>query len=96
MLRAGGAGDKLGPAAPEVTKSQQAEKDKPEIAKIGSKSEVVISGRRLLCKILRAVSRFRVGGADMLRAGGAGDKLGPAAPEDPAERKTVPALSASP
>ncbi|KWU47034.1 hypothetical protein RHOSPDRAFT_28125 [Rhodotorula sp. JG-1b] len=36
-----------------ITKSQQAEKDKPEIAKIGSKSEVVISGRRLLCKICR-------------------------------------------
>ncbi|GAA5983367.1 hypothetical protein JCM10908_000256 [Rhodotorula pacifica] len=33
--------------------SQQAEKDKPEIAKIGSKAEVVISGRRLLCKICR-------------------------------------------
>ena len=38
-----------------ITKSQQAEKDKPEIAKIGSKSEVVISGRRLLCKICRCV-----------------------------------------
>lgn len=38
-----------------ITRSQQAEKDKPEIAKIGSKSEVVISGRRLLCKICRCV-----------------------------------------
>lgn len=39
-----------------ITKSQQqAEKDKPEIAKIGSKAEVVISGRRLLCKICRCV-----------------------------------------
>ncbi|GAA5863296.1 hypothetical protein JCM3774_000846 [Rhodotorula dairenensis] len=37
-----------------ITKSQQqAEKDKPEIAKIGSKAEVIISGRRLLCKICR-------------------------------------------
>lgn len=46
-----------------ITKSQQAGKEKAEIAKIGSKGEVVISGRRLLCKICRCAVKpfFRVG-----------------------------------